>query len=138
MSKIVKNTALYTLSNILPQAVAFILLPLYTQYLLPEEYGIVNAMVAVQAILAIFFSLSIERSIIRMYWDYPEKEKSFLGTLSISIIVLSFFVLLVTFLLKDYLQLLFKEISFYPFYQFTIIMTFFAHFFFSPRRIFID
>lgn len=136
MSKIIKNTLLYTLSNILPQAVAFILLPLYTKYLLPEEYGIVNAMVVVQGILAIFFSLSIERSIIRMYWDYPEKEKLFLGTLTISITTLSVIVLVVSMVLKDFLQILFKDIEFYPFYVFTIILSFSLTFSLVPKNYF--
>lgn len=134
MSNILKSTSFYTLANILPQAVAFILLPLYTQYLLPEEYGIVNAMTVVQGILAIFFSLSIERAIIRMYWDYPDKEKLFLGTLSISITILSFIVLICSFVLRDFLQLLFTDIEFYPFYTYTIVLTFSLTFSLVPKN----
>ena len=44
MSSIIKNTTIYTIGNILPQAAGFFLLPIYTKYLTPADYGIVSSM----------------------------------------------------------------------------------------------
>ena len=43
MSKVFKNTVIYTLGNLLPQVVAFILLPIYSKYLSPAEFGIISS-----------------------------------------------------------------------------------------------
>ena len=51
--KLIKNTIVYTIGNSLPMAVTFFLLPLYTKYLSPHEYGIVGSMEAVK----IFFTI---------------------------------------------------------------------------------
>jgi O-antigen/teichoic acid export membrane protein len=135
LSKIIKNTLLYSIGNLLPQLVAFILLPIYTKYLLPEDYGVVNAMVTVQALFAVFFSLALDRSIIRLYWDYNEKEKGeFLGTLFIAMSAISIIMLGLVFLFKNYIHLLFGEIAFYPFFIFTIFMTFSLNFFLIPKN----
>lgn len=134
MNTLVKNTLLYSISSIIPQAVAFILLPLYSKYLTPAEYGIVNAMVVVQGILAVFFSLGLERAIVRMYWDFPQKEKIFLGTITIAVSILALFILTCSFLLQDVLQKMFNKIDFYPYYVFTIILTFSLTFSLIPKN----
>jgi len=91
MNKLVKNTAVYSIGQILPQAVGFILLPIYTHFITPADYGIVSSMAVLQTILAIFFTLCLERSIVRLYWDYKTEndKKDFFGTITISIAVFS-------------------------------------------------
>ena len=70
MAKIIKNTSIYAIGNILPKAAGFFLLPVYTRYLTPADYGIVSSMQVLSTILAVAFTLAIERSIYRLYWDY--------------------------------------------------------------------
>jgi len=43
MNKLVKTTAIYSIGQILPQAVRFILLPIYTHFLTPADYGVVSS-----------------------------------------------------------------------------------------------
>jgi len=126
MAKVVRNTLIYTLGNILPQAVAFILLPIYTKYLPPVEYGIVNSMLVIQALLAILFSFALDRSIIRLYWDYKSEQdrKAFLGTISIAIVFISILFFFSALLFSKILQRVFPDISFYPYYFYTLIITF--------------
>jgi O-antigen/teichoic acid export membrane protein len=126
MNKLVTSTFLYTIGNLLPQAVAFILLPIFTKYLSPAEYGVVNSMMVVQAFMAIFFTLALDRSIIRLFWDYntEDNRKTFLGTISISIIAISVIFFLLSLLFRNYIQKFFAEIPFYPYYFFTVITAF--------------
>lgn len=81
MSQLLKNTAYYTIGNFTSKAVNFLLLPLYTSYLTPDEYGIVNSMEVFSNILLIFFTLGLERAIYRLYHDFKttKGQKDFLG-----------------------------------------------------------
>ncbi|GAB4284877.1 MAG: hypothetical protein Kow0068_10060 [Marinilabiliales bacterium] len=76
MIKFLKNTSLYTIGNIIPQIANFFLLPLYTNYLSPADYGIVQSMQVLSAILIVFFTLAIDRAVYRLYFDFKtENEK---------------------------------------------------------------
>ncbi|MDZ7672400.1 MAG: oligosaccharide flippase family protein [Halanaerobiales bacterium] len=79
MNKIVKNTSLYTIGNILPKAISFLLLPLYTKFLTPEDYGILNSMILLRTFLIVFMTMAINKSVYRLYFDYEEKRKASSG-----------------------------------------------------------
>ena len=136
MNKLVKNTTIYSLGQILPNAAGFILLPIYTKYLTPADYGIVSSMAVLQTILAIFFTLCLERSVVRLYWDYKTEndKKDFFGTITISIAVISSFILVLLFLFNNYVGLIYKSINFYPFYVYAILSSFIGVFSLIPKK----
>ena len=113
----------YTIGNILPQAVGFLLLPIYSRYLTPADYGVVSSMQVLISIFGILFTLAIDKSVYRLYFDYKlEKDKKdFLGTITISLIIISIFSLSLLFVLKDVIGLIFKSIEFSPFYIYAIL-----------------
>jgi len=130
-----KNFSLYTIGNLLPKVFSFILLPIYTTYLNPSNYGIVNSMDVFSGFLVVFFTLSIERSIYRLYYDYNNEEdkRTYLGTIVISFFVISTIILLVLFVFQNSLSLIFKSIPFYPYYLFAIITSYFSIYSIIPR-----
>lgn len=127
MKKIIKHTTIYTVGKMLPSLITFILLPLYTNYLSPEEYGIISSMAILQAIVTFFLTLTLERSIYRLYFDYEDKDKkTFLSTIFILIFVISIFnTLLLTTIFRSSLQKLFVSIPFFPYYFYSILISFF-------------
>jgi len=133
---LVKNTSLYTLGTIIPQAAGFILLPIYTRYLSPADYGIVNSMAVIGALISIFFSLCLERSMFRLYYDFnsDKEKKEFMGTLIIAIFIIATTFLILLFLLNKYVGLLYKAIPFYPFYVYTILASFIGIFSIIPKQ----
>lgn len=135
MSKLIKNTSLYAVGNILPKAVSFLLLPLYTRYLTPEDYGIVNSMQVLSTVLIVLFTLCIDRAIYRLYFDYKteESKRDFLGTVTIGSLGISISVLIVLFICNHSLESIYKSIPFYPFYAFIIVDTFFLNFSNIPK-----
>ena len=135
MSKLLKNTALYTVGNFTSKAVNFLLLPLYTSYLTPGEYGIVNSMEVFSGILIIFFTLGLERAIYRLYHDYTsnKRKKDFLGTVSISISVVSLLVAGILFLLNSPIGEIYKSIEFYPYYAYAILTSLFMTYELVPK-----
>lgn len=135
MSKIIKNTTLYTIGNIVPQAAGFFLLPIYTRFLTPADYGIVSSMQVLNTILAIIFTLAVERSVYRLYWDYKtEKEKKdYLGSIVVALGCIATIVLALLFLFKDFVGLIYKSIPFYPFYVYAILTAYFSVFGLVPK-----
>lgn len=59
LRRLLGNAAIYTGSNILGRAVAFLLLPLYARVLAPSELGIIELIVAVGAVLNLLLPLEI-------------------------------------------------------------------------------
>ena len=126
MSKVFKNTIIYSISSIIPQAANFILLPLYTRYLDPKEFGIVNSMIVLQGLLTVIFTLCLDRSIYRLYWDYKDESqrRNYLGTTFITIYLISITIILILFLFRNKVGHIYESISFFPFYSYSIITTF--------------
>ncbi|MBC6110550.1 lipopolysaccharide biosynthesis protein [Pedobacter fastidiosus] len=126
MSKLLKNTLLYTIGNLIISLSSFLLLPLYTSYLTVADFGIVSSMQIFSSILVVFFTFAFERSLVRVYHDYgDDKKKEFVGSIFVAIILISAFVLSFCFLFHNQLNLIFTSIKFYPFFSYTIFYTFF-------------
>ena len=101
MGHLLKNTIIYSLGRILPQAVNFILLPIYSEYLSPSQYGIIESMIVFSTILTIIFSFATERSMFRIYYDYKKEDdkKKFIGNTTILIAISATFFFGLIFLL---------------------------------------
>ncbi|WP_173014955.1 lipopolysaccharide biosynthesis protein [Capnocytophaga felis] len=137
MSKIVKNTIIYALGRILPQAVNFVLLPFYTDYLSPTEYGIVESMLVLCAVLSIIFSMGTERSMFRVYYDYrnEEEKKKFVGNTAIMIAVNATFFLILAFLLGSFISRIYSEIPFNPYFVYAITISYVTAFAYVPQTL---
>ncbi|MHA1395367.1 MAG: oligosaccharide flippase family protein [Promethearchaeota archaeon] len=135
MSKLLKNTSLYTIGNILPKAGQFLLLPLYTRFLTPEDYGIVQSMTVLSTILTFFLTMAIERSVYRLYFDYStdKRKKDFLGSIFITLSLNATVVLIVVLISKSLVSKIFSSIPFFPFYLYAILTVYLTVFGFVPK-----
>lgn len=123
MKSLISSSIIYTLGRVLPQVVSFILLPVYTFYISTKDYGIINSMQVLSAIIVLFFTCALDRGVLRMYYDFDSSliKKTYLGTISISIFIISTVFLIIFFLFSDKLNLIYSSIDFYPFYSYTLI-----------------
>ncbi len=72
---LIRDTALYGLGDILTKAIAFLLIPLYTNSLVPEEYGIYQ-LVVLYVTVAMVFSLSgMNVALFKHFVVTPEEGK---------------------------------------------------------------
>jgi O-antigen/teichoic acid export membrane protein len=126
MSKLLKNTSIYTLGAILPKLGAFIFLPIYLNYLTQEEYGIVTSMLVLNGFFVVFFTLCLPRSLYRIYYDYKdEKDKEILvGTITSAVLIIGLLVTFLMYVFNSKIELIFKDIPFFPYYWLTILLTF--------------
>lgn len=69
-----KESAIYGLSTVGARLLNFLLMPFYTHYLLPAEYGVVATLFSYIAFLNIFYQYGMDQAYMRHYGD---REKAF-------------------------------------------------------------
>lgn len=98
MATLFRNTVVYVLVGFLPVAANFLLAPIYTKYLKPEEYALVGISTLFQTFLTFFISFSLDGAFSRLFFKYerrPALKHALLSTLLISVIALGIVVTLV-------------------------------------------
>ncbi|MCG3714145.1 oligosaccharide flippase family protein [Arcobacter lacus] len=61
--KLFTNSFIYVLGDVLNKSIPFLMLPILTRYLTPEDYGIISVFTILVSILAVFTGLSIHGAI---------------------------------------------------------------------------
>ena len=62
----------YGLGQVLPQVLAFLLIPVYTAYLSPEDYGLVELALTLGPIIAILMRAGLPGAVTRFYFDHND------------------------------------------------------------------
>lgn len=83
--KLASQTAIYGLSSIVGRMINFLLVPIYTAVLLPEDYGIISELYAYVAFLLVFLSFGLETT----YFKFLNGSKDTQNTFNQSFIILS-------------------------------------------------
>ena len=118
LPKIVTNSALYSFTTLLQKGASFFLLPLYTAFLTPEDYGIVNVVTSVSSFLAVLIMMSLNGAATRFHYKNTEEcyRKVLWGTITSIVFISSLgwgavFFTLHRFLVDPFIG----EIDFYPY-----------------------
>ena len=69
-----KHSAIYGLGGLVSRILAVLLLPLYTRYLSPSDYGKVETLIALTTVIGIVLRMGIHAAFFRFYFDSPEPE----------------------------------------------------------------
>ena len=69
-----KHSAIYGLGGLVSRILAVLLLPLYTRYLSPSDYGKVETLIALATVIGIVLRMGIHAAFFRFYFDSPEPE----------------------------------------------------------------
>ncbi|HNP27872.1 MAG TPA: oligosaccharide flippase family protein [Nitrospirales bacterium] len=79
MKRLFKHSSIYALGGIVNRAGAFILLPLYTSYLTPSEYGTLELVYGVTALVSSLLGVGLAHATLRFYFEFQdENERKFL------------------------------------------------------------
>ena len=81
--KIFKKSSIYVFGDVLTKGVGFFLIPLYTAYLSPEDYGIISLSTIIASIFTIISTGGLRSAILKFYFNFDdiEERKQFYGTL---------------------------------------------------------
>ena len=74
LPRILKNSALYSITTLLQKSIAFVLLPLYTAFLTPEDYGTVNVVLAVSSFMAVLIMMALNGAATRFHYSNSEQS----------------------------------------------------------------
>ena len=69
-----KHSSIYALGGVLTRLTAFLLLPVYTRYLTPFDYGVAELTGFSTQIIGILIATSISTSIMRIYFTYDNES----------------------------------------------------------------
>ena len=127
-TRVIKNSSLYTLAGILPYSISFFMLPVYTRYMTPDDYGILSLISTFSAMLTPFISLQLGSALSRYYFDYGVLEfKCFFSTIVYSIIAISGIFIIAVHLVGDGLTgFIFPkaDIPYFPYFMISLITVF--------------
>jgi len=73
-SSLLKTSFVYTLTRAINAAIPFLLMPVLTRYLKPEDYGVVAMFGVLLSFVAPFTGLSIDGAIARQYYERDEVD----------------------------------------------------------------
>lgn len=94
-SSLVKSSFWYTIGNIFIKGINFITIPLFTNIMTVDEYGLVNNYTAIASIFALFVGLSLNGAINNANFDYKDDMKGFMSsTVFLSSLSFIFFLVL--------------------------------------------
>ncbi|MDQ3380794.1 MAG: oligosaccharide flippase family protein [Actinomycetota bacterium] len=69
-----RHSAIYGLGGLVSRILAVLLLPLYTRYLSPSDYGKVETLIALATVIGIVLRMGIHAAFFRFYFDSPAPE----------------------------------------------------------------
>lgn len=103
IKKLVSQTAIYGIPTIIGRFLNFILVPLYTQKFLPEEYGVVTTLYAFVSFLNIVLSYGMETAYFRFSSGKlaTHNEKDIAGSAFFSLLLSSLIFLFINFLFSS-------------------------------------
>lgn len=84
-----RNSLIYVLVSFSVQGLSFVLLPVYTRYLPPDEYGVLALTNTVGSLIIVLMGLGLQSALTRFYFgfDTDAERKRVLGTISITMLI---------------------------------------------------
>ena len=65
----IQSAGIYTLANILNNAIPFLVLPVMTRFLTPEDYGTLSMFSVLVSIMTTFVGLNVHGAIARQFYE---------------------------------------------------------------------
>jgi O-antigen/teichoic acid export membrane protein len=78
LKELLRHSAIYGLGSIVARVLGVLLLPLYTRYLSPADYGLIETLVALSAVLAALVAQGMKSAFFRFYFDSDDEERRLL------------------------------------------------------------
>lgn len=63
------NLAIYGLGDVATSIVSLLLLPIFTSYLTPADYGVITMLLTVEAVTKVLFRWGVDTAFMRLYYD---------------------------------------------------------------------
>ena len=119
-----KNSILYTFGSMMTPIIGFIMLPVYTNYLTPSEYGVMSTVQTVAGLIQLILLLALHGAVTRFYYDFldqPEKQKEYIGTIYLFVFIFSSIISVILVVFSGLIgNIIFREIPIYPYFYYLV------------------
>ncbi|MFQ5632098.1 MAG: lipopolysaccharide biosynthesis protein, partial [bacterium] len=75
IKRLTKNSAIYGIGHIFARSIAFFLLPIYTNFLSPDDFGVAVLLISLLAILNIFYVYGMDSAFLRYYIEAESSQE---------------------------------------------------------------
>jgi O-antigen/teichoic acid export membrane protein len=118
IKKLIKHSTIYGLGSILGKVVGFLLIPLYTHYLTPNDYGVLELIDITISVAGLFVAMGIGAAVFRFYYHYDDtKDKNeVISTAFIFVTTMAALVVAVAISFADSISTLVFDTSEYAYY----------------------
>jgi O-antigen/teichoic acid export membrane protein len=126
IKNVAKHSVIYGLSDMLSRAIGFIMIPIYTTYLKPADYGTLELLDLTSYIIGLFLAMGIAQSVVRFYYEYkePEKRNQMISVAMITLWIISAVTLVILFMLSDKVSVLvFQSADYSKYFKIIFITT---------------
>ena len=127
MSKLLKQSALYAIGEIVPKLVSFFLLPVYTHYLSKTDYGIISYTNSFVMFLFVLCVLSFNTYVLRFYFEKEDEtyRRRLLGNFYIIIAGINLLLSLLAYLLLPIvIEKYHIQVPWEPYFKLAVIANF--------------
>ena len=121
--KLTKLSIVYAIGDIVTNGMAFLLLPLYTRFLTPQDYGILALTGMIRSVLSILLSFGMMGAILRFYYLLTDdlQRRRFYGAMWMFLLLLpACIVLILSQFGQPLFSILFRQIPFDPYIRLTL------------------
>jgi O-antigen/teichoic acid export membrane protein len=119
VKSIAKHSLIYGVADVLSKSIGFLLIPLYTHYLTPSDYGTLELLDLTSYVVGMLSAMGIANSVVRYYYEFSEKEKKeqVISVAMITVWIGSIAIFIISVLLsKQISTLVFKSPDYYRFF----------------------
>jgi len=74
LKRFFKHSSIYAIGNLINRLGAFLLLPVYTNYLTVSEYGILEIFYIISSVVSGFLAVGMAHATLRFYFDYKSQD----------------------------------------------------------------
>ncbi|MGH4123174.1 MAG: oligosaccharide flippase family protein [Clostridium sp.] len=140
-SKLIKNSVIYTIGDLLPKVISVFMIPIYTNpaILSISQKGIVDLIMPVGSIFTTFYLLGLDAALSRFYYSDKDEEKRKVLISTLWIFLFAYTLILSVCLIifgRGLSKLVFKNVPFDPFFKLMIVNCFFSTFSVMPLTLF--
>jgi O-antigen/teichoic acid export membrane protein len=134
-----RNSFVYFFGGVVINGAGLLMMPIYTRFLSPREYGIIGCVAVFTTLLTAFLGFGFSSVVSRFYFDAADglDWRSFLGTLALFMIGVGALITIALFFFgKPLLDSAFGAVRFQPYLRFGLWIAFFGAFSAIPLAIF--
>ena len=127
LKNLAKHSFVYMLGSVASRMVGFVMIPVYTRFLTPADYGVLELVSLTIDIIGMFAALGIHSAITRFYFDYKDQDdrNEVITTALISTLILASIPTAILIYRADFLSnLVFGETQYGYFFQLLLMANF--------------